>query len=694
LDPIVRDEIDQLRRVRTLLEEEPYVLPPREADIVAELVRLREEIPQAKEEDKPALLQQYDHHRALLDQLRESRAAAQVDPDSPYFAHLRVREDEQTRDVFLGRGTRIARGVRIVDWRHAPISRLFYAYQQGEEYEEVLGEQMHSGEVLARRTLTIRRGELERIDAPEGTFHADPAAAGGWRKADRDAPRLAGGEGQAVRAHAVGGASERRLGTDPSGTRRRIDKHLPDIAALIDPEQFELITKPSSGFVVVRGTAGSGKTTVALHRIAFLAYADPLIDSDRTLVLVLSPALREYVSHVLPALGLHRVSIRDFREWALDQRRKHFPTLPRAARDDTPASVVRLKLHPVMHRALEVQVARHKAPPTPSQAFDDFSSALTDLSLLSQVLSEVDPGAFSEAELVRITTWCRDRLGEILQSQEGEREPEDAVPALDPEDDVLLLYAWQLRVGPLRNKGKPLLYRHVALDEVQDFSPLEVRVVLGCLDERKSITLAGDTQQHVTRDSGFTSWGEFFGHLGLEGHTVSTLRIAYRSSQPIVTFARALLGDLAEDDAPPLVTRDGPPVELFRFTDMGASVAFLADTLKQLMRDEPFASVALLAPDKEVAALYTEGLRRAEVPRLRRILAHEFTFAPGVEIAEVASVKGLEFDYVVLLETSATHYPDVPSARRLLHVGATRAVHQLWMVCVGSLSPVLEAVLS
>jgi DNA helicase-2/ATP-dependent DNA helicase PcrA len=217
LDPIVRDEIDQLRRVRTLLEEEPYILPPREADVVAELVRLREEIPQAKEEDKPALLQQYDHQHALLEQLRESRAAAQVDPDSPYFAHLRVREDEQTRDVFLGRATRIARGIRIVDWRHAPISRLFYAYQQGEEYEEELGDHLHAGEVLARRTVTIRRGELERIDAPEGTFFAEEA---GWRKADREAPRLAGEKGR--RCARTGWAGRPSAGSGPIRAGRAI----------------------------------------------------------------------------------------------------------------------------------------------------------------------------------------------------------------------------------------------------------------------------------------------------------------------------------------------------------------------------------------------------------------------------------------------------------------------------------------
>ena len=105
----------------------------------------------------------------------------------------------------------------------------------------------------------------------------------------------------------------------------------------------------------------------------------------------------------------------------------------------------------------------------------------------------------------------------------------------DSEDAALLLRAYQLRVGSLKGRrGRPLRYRHIAVDEVQDFSPLEVRVLLDCLDQRRSITLAGDTQQHVMKDAGFTSWTEFFGHLGLEGTTVSTRISAsrQRSSEP------------------------------------------------------------------------------------------------------------------------------------------------------------------
>ncbi len=62
----------------------------------------------------------------------------------------------------------------------------------------------------------------------------------------------------------------------------------------------------------------------------------------------------------------------------------------------------------------------------------------------------------------------------------------------------------------------------------------------------------------------------------------------------------------------------------------------------------------------------------------------------AVRILTVHQAKGLEFDYVVLADVSAEHYPDIPEARRRLHVGATRAVHQLWLTSVGTPSPLLS----
>ncbi len=686
--PIVEEELALLHETNLRLQEVPDEIGPSEASLVQELDRVREALIDGTEnKDTGALMQQWDQQSALLRQLRASRAAPRVDPASPYFAHLRLREGANEWDVCLGKATFIKNGVRIVDWRNAPISKIFYRYQQEDEYDEEIAGKIRSGIVVQRRTVTIRDRRLDGVDAPEGSYRRDPRSPDTWLHSERERPRLAGGEGSALRVHDVDGGTHRRLGTDEAGVTLRADKHLPDIAGLIDPDQFDLITRPSSGLVVIRGTAGSGKTTVALHRIAYLAFADELIESSRTLFVVFSPALRSYVSHVLPALGVQHVQVRTFREWAARLTRRLFPMLPRAVRETTPGIVTRLKLHPGLLVALEEHIRRVQAKATPSQALDDWASVLCRGDLLHDVLARVAPGAFSREEIERATRWNRDRHDELLGWMRGN---EKIHADLDAEDDPILLRAWQLRCGPLpAPDGRPLRYRHIAVDEVQDFSPLEVRVLLDCLDEKRSMTLAGDTQQHITQGTGFTSWTEFFQHLGIAGTAVDTLRISYRSTRQIAEFALALLGDLREDEAPPITTRSGPPVELFRFTDHGACVAFLSDVLKQLARHEPLASVAVLTPNRGLSQIYYDGLSNGEVDRVRLVTDQDFTFTPGVEVTEIDQVKGLEFDYVVLVEASLASFPDNPSARRLLHVGATRAIHQLWLTSVATPSPLI-----
>ena len=64
----------------------------------------------------------------------------------------------------------------------------------------------------------------------------------------------------------------------------------------------------------------------------------------------------------------------------------------------------------------------------------------------------------------------------------------------------------------------------------------------------------------------------------------------------------------------------------------------------------------------------------------------------GVVVAEIEQVKGLEFDYVILVDVDAALYPDTSEARRRLHVGATRAIHQLWLTSIATPSPMVEGV--
>ena len=198
-----------------------------------------------------------------------------------------------------------------------------------------------------------------------------------------------------------------------------------------------------------------------------------------------------------------------------------------------------------------------------------------------------------------------------------------------------------------------------------------------------------DTQQHIVEGSGFTSWSEFLGELGVPGAEVETLRVSYRSSQQIMDFSARVLGDLRDSEQPTRASRNGPPVEVFRFAASGACVVFLCDALRRLAEEEPLASVVLLAPTPEESDEVYAGLLEGDVPRLRRVRHHEFCFKPGVEVTEIEQVKGLEFDYVIVVGASAKAFPESPLSRRRLNVAATRAIHQLWVTCVGTPSPLL-----
>ena len=144
-DSIVEEELSLLAQVRRALAATDARPMPSEADLVDELESIRDQLMVGGPDfvDQSALATRWSVQSALLAQLRRSRAAPEVDPASPYFAHMRLREGKRLRDVCLGRATRLDNGLRIVDWRHAPIAQLFYRYQQGESYEEEI-----SGRVL------------------------------------------------------------------------------------------------------------------------------------------------------------------------------------------------------------------------------------------------------------------------------------------------------------------------------------------------------------------------------------------------------------------------------------------------------------------------------------------------------------------------------------------------------------------
>jgi DNA helicase-2/ATP-dependent DNA helicase PcrA len=189
-------------------------------------------------------------------------------------------------------------------------------------------------------------------------------------------------------------------------------------------------------------------------------------------------------------------------------------------------------------------------------------------------------------------------------------------------------------------------------------------------------------------DNGFRGWTELFSDLGIDAIEVEPLKIAYRSTREILELARDVLGPMAEA-LPAVAPRTGAPVEMFMTPGPGVAVAQIAEALRALAMREPRATIAVLARYSDQADIYFEGLRRAEVPNLRRVKDQDFRFRPGVDVTEIREVKGLEYDYVIIVDVNSSTFSGDTESRHLLHVGATRAAHQLWLVATGPQSPVL-----
>jgi DNA helicase II / ATP-dependent DNA helicase PcrA len=787
LDRIVGEEEACLARVDGHLNVRPTIRARNTDanDYDERLLDLRDQIAAARSEDLPPLVQEMERLQALASRLRGIEQIT-IDRRSPYFGRLVLAENGKRREVLIGRATYLGNEVRIVDWRDAPVSRLYYRYDEGEEYDEEFGGREVTGTVETRRSLGITDATLRRIGSPQGTFVRNKA---GWRRVEREASRLKGGAGSAIRAeqHARPG----KLGVGGESTD---DKHLKEVTALIDARQFELITHSDAGLVVIQGGAGSGKTTIGLHRLAYLAFRDPRrFRPDKMLVIVFNDALVRYIAGVLPALGVAGVATRTYGDWAARTRHGLYHRLPSKYHEDTPSIVTRLKKHPALLGVIRASAdaraervagelraalandgeagqavlatfaagagkplvqrfhalgtlaagdagkalstnARVALERISARAVSDardvpaaWAELLTDRQALGDALERLAPGAFTRGELDRAHAWCSARCAEVvaeLDTSDGARprassRDEEEPPRrrkdeddddtdleiragvdgreiserarLDVEDDTLILLLHQAFRGHLTRGGttrEPIVYEHILVDEAQDLSPLELSVVLGTSSKARSVTLAGDVQQRMLLDNGFSDWNTVLDELGFDHVAIEPLKLSYRSTHEIIEFSRAVLGPLASADAPE-ATRHGAPVELFELAHAGDAAAFLGEALRELTADEPTSSVAIVARFPEQADVYYQALVRAEVRGVRRVAEQDFSFKPGIDVTDVRQVKGLEFDYVVLVDVTDNAYPDDDEARHLLHIGATRAAHQLWIVTAGRPSPLL-----
>lgn len=220
--------------------------------------------------------------------------------DEPYVGRIDFQEDgyDQAEEFYIGY-LGLNGPVRIIDWR-APIANLFYTRNRVQvSYNAPAG--AFVGELLLKRHLNIKQRQLLRI----------------IDELDRRSFRESDGTTEDAEPTGILVDPDEYLRLVLEGKRGR---ELRDVVATIQERQNELIRAKSDQILIIQGAAGSGKTTIALHRVAFLLYPqsdEVRYESKKMLIIGASKVFLQFISQVLPRLGIREVPQLTFAEWVL-----------------------------------------------------------------------------------------------------------------------------------------------------------------------------------------------------------------------------------------------------------------------------------------------------------------------------------------------------------------------------------------
>lgn len=649
---------------------------------------------------------------------------------NPYFARIDFIEkgEDTAEEIYIGLTTvqnEEDLEILVYDWR-APIAGMFYDYETGPaRFETPAG--TVEGNMTLKRQFRIRNGRIEVM--------FDSAV-----KIDDD-----------ILQELLGQSKDEKMKT---------------IVTSIQREQNQAIRDEGHGLLIVEGPAGSGKTSIAMHRIAFLLYRyRNNITSANMVILSPNEMFNDYISDVLPELGEENVRQTTFMEYA-----RSFLKIGMKLYDMNQQMEFILTQRDQQDYADRIKAIRYKS----SAAFlallqkyidrlyervDGFEDFQDDQGII--ITAEEQRLLFTKEytylPLVPRLKKIRNRILYLIKQKEYkaidelvERMSRDP-KWMDETPENRRRYAVRLvltQYGPLRKKARaigrttlleyylglyrdealfegleetglksaasgtlkwldlgvifyedlaPMLYlkgklygvpkkqsiRYVIIDEVQDYTPLQMEIIRE-LFPLANFTVVGDLNQSINPYANIGDIGTLSGIF--QGKETAHIRLkkSYRSTREITEFCRAVLNLQPDIDA---INRSGEKPHVLQTADLDQCVDVLAKTIHEMLHSG-YRSIAVIARTRSDAEAIYDRLHRQISCRL--VVNPDSKFPKGVTVLPSYLAKGLEFDVACVLNLDQPYRGE--EERKLFYTVCTRALHRLFIFTLQELPEYLESI--
>lgn len=606
----------------------------------------------------------YDNSNALKSRIREQkdyvkeRLRYEKMLDSPYFGRVDFcyEQEEEPETYYIGIGN-LAKGRAqdpyVFDWR-APVSGLFYDYDKGAA-QFVAPAGVLSGEITKKKQYKIKNGKL--IYVLENDMNIDDEILQ-----------------QALSEHA--------------------DASLKSIVTTIQKEQNSIIRDNSHRILAVQGCAGSGKTSVALHRIAYLLYHNRK-NLSASQVLILSPnsIFADYISGILPELGEENICEMTFDDFAYRELLEYaeaedrYDELERQLHGDGAGSAeeVLYKQSKAYVEELDGYILslewelmnfkdfRYKRMQISEEKIANlFYEKLAEVPILSR-MEKIGEYLIDEQETLQNKDMQEEEKQEIFQRLNGMYETRDILE---------IYFRFLAKMGrkevPVSNRilryedVYPLLYlkyaltealnrrevKHLVIDEMQDYSYLQYVILSKMFD--CPMTILGDKVQTMAgrQQDVLAFLPKIFGK---EVYPVY-LNKSYRSTSEISAFANRLIG---EEDVW-AVERHGEVPKIIKVADADSMYAKIQEDIG---KEDEADTIAILCLDADSAKTVCDSLENVTL-----LTKDSMKFGKGVSVMPFYLAKGLEFDVVFV--PNLQDY-QTPLHKQALYINATRALHKL-----------------